>query len=167
MCAAFAGVGLAEYYDGGGVMEEIRQWLLSVTVCAFFLSLLRSFVPSGAAGEAAKFALGLVLLITLLAPLKRVEISDFSMELSSIPSALSKTQRELSQERENALRQSIEERTEEYIAAKGLRAEVEAELTDGVWLPCRAVLYGVRTDEMAAWLERELGITQQEWRERE
>ncbi len=146
-------------------MDALRQWLLGVTVCAFFLSLLRGFVPPGAVGEAVKFAFGLVLLIALLAPFGGAELADISWELLSYEQELSVARHALEQERENALRQSIEARTEEYIAAKGLRAEVEAELTDGVWLPRSAVLYAERTQALSDWLTHELGITQQEWRE--
>lgn len=148
-------------------MEEIREWLLGVTVCAVLLNLIRPFVPKGTAGEAAKFSMGLVLLLSLLAPLQRVEFSELSWEFSTYERQLDSTKKELEQERQKAVKQSIERRTEEYIATKGLRASVEAEWEEGAWLPRHAVLYGKRTEEMSAHLSRELGITEQEWREGE
>lgn len=148
-------------------MEEIRAWLLGVTVCAVALNLLRPFIPDGTSGEAVKFACGLVLLLGLIAPLRGMEFSELSWEFSTYERQLEETRKELEEERDQMLKQSIERRTEEYIAAKGYQASVEAELENGAWLPRRAVLYGERTEEMAAYLARELGITQQEWREGE
>ena len=146
-------------------MEELRQWLLSVSVCAVLLSFARRLVPEGAMSEAVKFTAGILLLLVLLRPLTGGEIALPEAEFSDYGAALTQTQRELSRERDMAVKQSIERKTEEYIGAKGLRAKVECEWEDDAWLPRRAVLYGERTQALSDFLSVELGITQQEWRE--
>ena len=146
-------------------MEELRQWLLSISVCAVLLSFARRFVPEGAMSEVVKFTAGVLLLLVLLRPLAGGEIVLSVQEFSAYGAELAKTQQELSGKRDMAVKQSIERKTEEYIEAKGLRAEVECEWEGGAWLPRHAVLYGRRTQALSDFLSVELGITQQEWRE--
>ncbi len=168
-----AGSNFAEYYDGGGMMEAIREWLLSVVFCAVFVGMLRQFVQTGVMSEIVKFAGGLVLLLALLAPIHKVELAQIELDVSSYESMLAQTQASLAAEREKAVKQSIEDKTRAYIEAKSeelgatLRAEVMVSQTeDGTWLPRQVVLYGERSQPLAQWIEGELGITQdkQEWR---
>ena len=145
-------------------MEELRQWILSVSVCAILLGVLRRFLPQGATGEATRFALGLAMLVVLLAPVKRMDTTALLWDFSTYEEECRRAQEALTSEWENAVKQGIERQTEEYISAKGFRARVEAEYENGLWLPRRAIIWGERTAEAERWLSQDLGITQMEWR---
>ena len=156
------------------MMEHVRQWLSSIVVVSLLLSVVQSLVPKGSLRRVASFLSGLVLLAVLLEPLPKLDLEG--LELRGLQEETEKVRRQLEAEQETALKAGIAEQTEAYISDKaaslGLTAEVRVETVtgaDGVPVPWRVEVEGGYTEELAQWMETELGIPRerQDWHGRE
>ena len=152
------------------MMEHVRQWLSSIVVVSLLLSVVQSLVPKGSLRRVASFLSGLVLLAVLLEPLPKLDLEG--LELRGLQEETEKVRRQLEAEQETALKAGIAEQTEAYISDKaaslGLTAEVRVETVagaDGVPVPWRVEVEGGYTEELAQWMETELGIPRerQDW----
>ena len=152
------------------MMEHVRQWLSSIVVVSLLLSVVQSLVPKGSLRRVASFLSGLVLLAVLLEPLPKLDLEG--LELRGVQEETEKVRRQLEAEQETALKAGIAEQTEAYISDKaaslGLTAEVRVETVagaDGVPVPWRVEVEGGYTEELAQWMETELGIPRerQDW----
>ena len=156
------------------MMEHVRQWLSSIVVVSLLLSVVQSLVPKGSLRRVASFLSGLVLLAVLLEPLPKLDLEG--LELRGLQEETEKVRRQLEAEQETALKAGIAEQTEAYISDKaaslGLTAEGRVETVagaDGVPVPWRVEVEGGYTEELAQWMETELGIPRerQDWHGRE
>ena len=153
-------------------MELLRQWLLGVVGCAFLVSLVCQTAPAGAVREILRFAGGLTLILCMLRPLGGVELDASALDLSAWAGERAALEEEYGAALSDELGAVIAERTGAYIEDKAdalgltLTARVEVRESGGAMLPYAAVLYGERSETLAALLETELGIPRerQEWR---
>ncbi len=153
-------------------MEILRQWLLSVVGCAFLVSLACQTAPAGAVREILRFAGGLTLILCMLRPLGGVELDASAFDLSAWGGERAALEEAYSAELSDELGAVIAERTGAYIEDKAdaiglaVTAQVEARESGSTILPYAAVLYGERSEALAALMETELGIPRerQEWR---
>ena len=152
------------------MMEHVRQWLSSIVVVSLLLSVVQSLVPKGSLRRVASFLSGLVLLAVLLEPLPKLDLEG--LELRGLQEETEKVRRQLEAEQETALKAGIAEQTEAYISDKAdalgltLRVRVGTRPSeDGVPLPWSAEVEGGYAEELAMWMETELGIPRerQEW----
>ena len=156
------------------MIEHVRQWLTSIVAVSMLLSVVQSLVPKGSLRRVSSFLSGMVLLAVLLAPFPGLDLTD--LEVPDWQGETEKVRRKLAADEESALAAGIAERTEAYISDKAaaLGLEVQAHVqtetgADGVPLPWRAEVEGVYTEELAQWMEAELGIPRerQDWHEQE
>ena len=152
------------------MMEHVRQWLTSIVTVSLLLSVIQSLVPQGSLRRVSSFLGGLVLLAILLAPLPRLDFAG--LEVPDWQKETEEVRRKLEAEEESALAAGIAGQTEAYISDKaaslGLTAEVRVETVagvDGVPVPWRVEVEGGYTEELAQWMETELGIPRerQDW----
>jgi stage III sporulation protein AF len=156
------------------MIGAIRTWLTSVVVVSLLLSVAQTLIPEGSIRKIAAFTGGLVLLVTLLRPLLGMDLSRLDLDRSDYAAAIQARQEELTAAGEKELSSLIAERTEAYIWDKGdeLGLSVTAKVTteteeDGVPVPVSAELWGQRSEQLAAYMEEELGIPgeRQVWHE--
>ena len=153
-------------------MDYLRQWLLSVVSCAFFVSLVDQLTPNGAVRQLVRFGGGLVLLLCLLRPLGAAELTELLPEIEPLSDERAALETQYREESDHALATVIAERTGAYIEDKAralglhVAAEVSVREIDGTLRPDSAVLYGAESEVLAEILENELGIARdrQEWR---
>ena len=138
-------------------MEKLREWLFGVTACALFVSFIRELLPQNAAGGAARFAGGLILLLALLRPLGPLATENFEFDIAEYREKLEKTTEKLKTESSVSLSDSIAARAEEYIEANAarfnlvVRAEVQVEPES--FAIERIILTGEESEEFSHWIE--------------
>ena len=158
------------------MMGAVREWLAAVVTVSLLLSVVQTVIPEGSLRKIAGFTGGLVLLLTLLRPVLGMDLESVSLELEDYRQEIQTRQAELEKEGEDTLSDIIERRTAAYISDKadtlGLSLEVRVRAEtgeDGVPVPASAELWGPSSQELAAYMEQELGIPRerQVWHETE
>ena len=146
-------------------MELVCSWLVSVVTVSMLLNVVRLLTPKGSVQKIAAFTGGLILLLALLRPLMGVEISKLLSDVGMYGESVGERREELAREEEKYLRQSIEERTAAYISnkAEALGTEVSVQVrtvlsSEGIPLPVEAEIAGAYTQELAEYIEQDLGI---------
>ena len=158
------------------MMETVREWLLSIVAVTMLLSVARTLIPEGGMRKAASLTGGLILLAALLQPVLKTDLDAIQWDISEYKEEITKRQTELEAAENEALALGIAERAEAYISDKaaslGLAVTVRVETApgaEGIPLPAAAELWGPESQELAAWMEQELGIPaeRQVWHEQE
>lgn len=101
------------------MMEALRQWLTGIVCVSVLLYLVRTLAPKGTVGRVAEFTGGLLLILTLLQPLGRLN-GDWEVDLSGLQREMEQRQAELEDHREAVIGEAIEE----------YRSDMEAEGQD-------------------------------------
>ncbi len=142
------------------MMDAVRQWLTSVVLTSFLISLLRLLLPEGSLRKAGAFTGSLVLLTAIVRPLARLEPDWPDWNLSAYESAIAERMDELSAGQEDAFAAQVAERTAEAIRAyaPGVSARVTVRAQDGVPLPWAVTLSGTPEAGLSAWLTNALDI---------
>lgn len=158
------------------MIATIRTWLTSVVVCTLFLSLLQAMIPEGAVRRVSLFTGGLLLFVCILGPLINLEDRDMKWDFSKYRMDIQKEQQLWMKHAEKELEQRIGTETESYISDKAAQlgtevsACVETECReDGLIVPVSVRLSGPYSLELAACMEKDLGIPpeRQVWHERD
>ena len=158
------------------MIGALREWLTSIVVVTLLLSVAQTLVPEGSIRRVASFVGGLILLAVLLRPVLGTDLERLRLDLDGYEQALQEARQELASSGETELTKRIEERTAAYISDKadalGLEVTVRVETDtgdDGVPVPAAAEVTGPRSEELASYMENELGIPRerQVWHERE
>lgn len=158
------------------MIAAVREWLTSVAAVTLLLTVAQALIPEGNIRKIAAFTGGLALLAALLQPVLRTDLSRLELDLDGYTRAVEERQASLEQAREEELAAVIASRTEAYILDKAadlclsVTVRVETEKgTEGVPLPAAAEVRGQRSEALAAYMERELGIPRerQVWHETE
>ena len=153
-------------------MTILRSWLLGVVACALLVSACEQLTDGGTMKKIVRFVGGMLLMLALLRPLLRIDLTDLAVNAGAYREAVAQLEEELGAQRQRELSARIAAQTGAYIEDKAhaLGAEVTAEVTvreeDGAFIPDRAVLFGEENAELSALLTQELGIApeKQEWR---
>ena len=147
------------------MMDAVREWLSSVVAAALLVSVAQSMVPEGSIRKIAGFTGGLILLAVLLQPALRTDLSALHLRFEDYEAAVAERQAELEEDQDRALADIIAERTEAYILDKAsdlgleISLRVETELDqEGLPIPAAVEIEGPRSEELATYLEEELGI---------
>ena len=158
------------------MIGALREWLTSIVVVALLLSVAQTLVPEGSIRRVASFVGGLILLAVLLRPVLGADLERLRLDFDGYEQELRQVREELSASYDAGLAERIEERTAAYISDKadalGLEVTVRVETDtgdDGVPVPAAAEVTGPRSEELASYMENELGIPRerQVWHERE
>ena len=147
------------------MIAALREWLLAVVTVTLLLSVAQTLIPEGSIRKIASFTGGLILLATLLQPVLRTDIGRLRLDFGSYASAVEERQTELESVQKEELSAIIAERTEAYISDKAgalglsVTARVQVEIgEDGVPYPAAVEVDGPRSEELADYMEQELGI---------
>lgn len=149
-------------------MSAVREYLLRLTVAAFFSSILLCIVPNGLGKKAATLLCGLVMLLLALSPLVKLDeqqlaaaISRLELEQEELRTGVEVRNREL-------IGQIISQRVRAYILDKatqmGMQLEVEITMnTDAATpYPTGVTLHGEATpaqrQKLGAYLEQTFAI---------
>ncbi|MCI9649009.1 stage III sporulation protein AF [Oscillibacter sp.] len=158
------------------MIAAVREWLTSVVAVTLLLTVAQTLIPEGNIRKIAAFTGGLALLAALLQPVLRTDLSRLELDLDAYGQAVEERRMELEAAREEELALVIASQTEAYILDKAawlglsLSVQVETETgAEGVPLPWAAEIKGAWSEELAAYMERELGIPRerQVWHETE
>lgn len=158
------------------MIAAVREWLTSVVAVTLLLTVAQTLIPEGNLRRIAAFTGGLALLAALLQPVLRTDLSRLELDMDVYFQAVEERRSELERAGGEELTSVIASRTEAYILDKaaqlGLSLTVRVETktgTEGLPLPWAAELGGPRSEELAAYMERELGIPRerQVWHETE
>ena len=156
------------------MMGALREWLTSVVVVSVLLAAARALIPEGAVRSIGAFTGGLILLVTLLQPLTHLDFETMEFGFGPVRRDVEERRLELEQAGERETAELIERQTAAYLWDKAdalglsVTAEVRVEKSqEGLLLPVSAVLTGPYSEELSAYLERELGIPRerQVWHE--
>lgn len=147
------------------MMDTVRVWLVSVIGAAFLTAAAESLTPEGTMRRISSLVGGLVLLLTLVRPLLGAEAGRLEADFRDYSRRLNQRQEELQAQSEQTLAELIAERTAAYISDKagqlGLSCQVRVTAEPGpggIPVPAGAELDGDYSQELADYMERELGI---------
>lgn len=158
------------------MIGALREWLTSIVVVTLLLSVAQVLVPEGSIRRVVSFVGGLILLVALLRPVLGADLERLRLDLDGYEQALQEAREELVSAGDTELTERIEERTAAYISDKadalGLKVTVRVETdlgANGVPVPSGAEIAGPQSEELASYMEKELGIPRerQVWHERE
>ena len=164
--------------QGGSVMTEIRTYLLSVSISAIFVCLVTSIIPEGRVKKAASYIGNMLLLLTVLSPVVRLDEQIVQSAVSRIERQMQTVQMHTSSDPSQRMNALIKERCETYILDKamdlGMAIEVSVTTqTDQVCpQPNGAAIVGdyslMQQERLAEILEEDLGIPreEQQWKEK-
>lgn len=156
-------------------MIRIRKYLLSVAAASLLTSLLPALLPKGKIQKVESFIGSLVLILTILSPVVKLNASSIRKAMESYQIDLQDTQRGIEKKSRGVLEELISQRCEEYIwdkaAQMGLQLEIEITVggNSEIPVPVSASMVGVCSQEdqavLSKILEEELGIprNKQEW----
>lgn len=157
------------------MIGAVREWLTSIVVVTLLLSVAQTLIPEGTVRKAASFTGGLILLAALLQPVLQTDLAGLRLDFGDYERAIGQRREELDSAGKEALEELIETQTAAYISDKadalGLSVEARVETEtgdDGVPVPASVRLKGPRSEELAAYIEEDLGIPweRQVWSER-
>ena len=154
-------------------MAFLRQWLLGIVACALLVSFCEQLTPTGALKKLVRFTGGLLLILSTLQPVTRLDLDVLPLDLDVYREAMAQAHIELEDELEAALADGIAARTGAYIEDKAaqmglsVRAVVETENADGAPLPVSVTLYGTENAALAEYIAAQLGIAKEKqvWKE--
>lgn len=152
-------------------MEDIRQYLLSVTAAALLCAILNGLIgKKGAYGTAIKLVTGLFLALTVICPWMKLEIIDISSYSDDLLSEADSIAASGELMADNALAAIIKSQTETYILDKAtaLNLEVTAEVTMSNTdppTPCAVTVRGIASpyakQMLSQYIANELGIPEE------
>ena len=162
------------FFAGDGIMEAIREYLLSITAAGILCSVVKRILgEKGTSASVGKLITALFMVITVISPIKHLlSIDDIDFSLQFRQEA-----KNVVQDGENyasvSIRKVIEERTEAYILEKakdiGAEIDVTVYLTEDVYpIPYRVRISGYVSPLQKLTIRKcleELGIAEedQEW----
>ena len=150
------------------MIAALREWLLAVVTVTLLLSVAQTIIPEGSIRKISSFTGGLILLAVLLQPVLSTDIGRLRLDFSDYTDAIEERQEELESAQEEEMAAIIAEKTQAYILDKadalGLELTVRVQTQpgeDGVPCPAAVEVDGPRSEELAAYMEQELGIPEE------
>lgn len=147
---------------------------MAVVTVTLLVSAAQSLLPGGALRKTASLIGGLILTLTMLSPLVKVDLSTLDLHYADYEAEIAERQAELENQNQDSLAAIIAQETEAYISdkAKEMGRSCTAQVTtktreDGVPYPYSAVLSGERSDALEELIAQDLGIPKerQSWHE--
>ncbi|QNL45532.1 stage III sporulation protein AF [Oscillibacter hominis] len=145
------------------MIEALRSWLTGIVAATVLVSVAESIIPEGSIRKIARFTGGLALLLVILQPLLQIQPEEFSLDFSRWEAEIQSQQADYEAENEKNLRTIIQEKTEAYISDKadelGVRCTPSVKVEgDDPPCPTELTLSGETSEELAGYIEQELGI---------
>ena len=158
------------------MMAALREWLTSIVAVSMLLCVAQLLIPEGTLRKIGGFAGGLILLLVLLRPILGAEVEQLTVDFEDYRTAIEEQRAVMQEEQETELAGRIAQRTAAYISDKAealklcveVQVETEAD-ADGIPVPSTVEIRGMRSEELAMWMEQELDIPmeRQVWHEEE
>lgn len=147
------------------MMGSLREWLTGLIAAAMLVAVADGLIPDGAVRKIAGFTGGLVLLVVLVQPVLHLETDRLRQSFETYAAQIDALEEEFTTQNQSELKGRIEETTASYICDKaaslGLDCQVSVtaeEGENGVPIPSSAEITGPYQEELAAYMESELGI---------
>ena len=152
-------------------MDDYRGYLICLTSAAILASVIRRMAPQGGPGRAARLGAGLLILLTALGPLARIDPLSAAEGLAKAGYSDLLTTDSFQLETNRLLSDLISQEAEAYILdkAEGLEVQVETAILDTYPVPWRVTIRGSltksRQEELSRMISEDLGIPEerQEW----
>ncbi len=107
-------------------MDDVRQYMLSVTATALFCGIVNNFIgKKGANASIIKLLTGLFMAVTIVSPLVNVDFTELAVIDDFISDDAERAVYSGQETAQNALRQIIIEKTEAYILDKATSLEMD------------------------------------------
>ena len=158
------------------MMAALREWLTSIVAVSMLLCVAQLLIPEGTLRKIGGFAGGLILLLVLLRPILGAEVEQLTGDCEDYRTAIEEQSAVMQEAQETELAGRIAQRTAAYISDKAealklcveVQVETEAD-ADGIPVPSTVEIRGMRSEELAMWMEQELDIPmeRQVWHEEE
>lgn len=147
-------------------MDYLRRWILAIVGTALVCGAAKALTPEGGVKKAVAVAGGFAMMAAMLGILGDVDALGISRYTAMYSGQAQEYIDSAGEGVRTQTRFIIEDRCRAYILDKAdeLGADVsQVSVTarwseEGFWYPFKASLYGERNDELAAAMERELGI---------
>ncbi len=155
------------------MLSLLRSWILGLAGAAVFCAVMTEICPRGPVKNVVKVLCGMVMAIALIAPLMKLDMSGYSMNMAKYRRKGEEIVAAGKEMTDSMSRTIIEEQCRAYILDKG--AAMGAGLSDasvtlrwsdeGLWYPVECELKGERSEMLASLIESELGIAKenQKW----
>lgn len=156
------------------MMEGLRAWMLSLITVSMLLSVIQAVTPPGGVKKIASLLGGLILLLAMLQPLTRSRLRWQTSAPADMQRSIRLRTEALQKEQESKRRTIIEEKTASYIVKEAERIGISCTVRvkaaadkDGRLRPVSAALSCPRSQQLALYMEKQLGIPQgrQTWNE--
>ncbi|MGN1030968.1 MAG: stage III sporulation protein AF [Butyricicoccaceae bacterium] len=150
------------------MIAAFQHVIICITTAAIFLAVLMAFVPNGAIREIVRLAGGMVLILSLVTPLRNLRITEILHSMGE-PESFSAEQTE--QDAQEWNQAYITEQIEHYISQKTQEMGIDCTVTiltemkeDGIALTGAEVTYHIAVDEaekkkVEELMKDECGIT--------
>lgn len=158
-------------YERGLIVEDIRQYLLSVTAAALLCAIINGIVgKKGTYSTAIKLVTGLFMAVTVIAPWLQLEITDFTNYSESLLTEAEDIAASGELMAHKELAAIIKSQTETYILDKAtaLNLEVTVEVTmsnSDPPIPCAVSLQGAASpyakQMLSQYIANDLGIPEE------
>lgn len=157
------------------MIEALRSWMISIIVVSVMLSVVQAMTPDGNIRKIVSALSGLLLLLAMLQPLSHKSMNLQISRRDDIQRDVRQRTEELQKKQTQERQKLIEEKTAAYISeeAKQLGISCTARVKtavnkDGVPRPASAALSCPPSEQLSAYMERELGIARgrQTWNEK-
>ena len=119
------------FHEGGERrIEAVRGYLFSLAAAAFLSALAAQLAPRGAARRGVTLACALLLTLTALRPLARIDPEDLALQLSRLDIETEEARTQVNLKNRALMEMIITEKTQAYILDKavGLGLSIEAEV---------------------------------------
>lgn len=151
------------------MLETIREWILSLTASALFCAVLSEITPEGKVKTVQRTVCGIVMAVSLFSPLLRMDFESYGISLARYKKAAQSITGEAEKISDSLSRKYIEEECAAYILDKAQSfgcavsgAEVEVKWSsEGVWYPVSASIGCEYDSRLAASVEANLGIAEE------
>lgn len=147
------------------MIEHIRTWLTALVAVSILISVVQSMIPAGNLRKIASLTGGLLLLIVMIQPLARLDISHFSFDREDYEEKIEQRSNELETDSRKKMKKLIEKKTAAYISeqADNLGISCSVKVTtqvgkDGIPRPVAVSLSCAPSEKLATYIENELGI---------
>lgn len=157
-------------------MVAVQKYFLTLILTGVFCSVLQSLVPATAFRQAVSVACGLLLILALVRPILRINLSDVARTISKLEIADFEVQTGLEIDNQSLMAAIIKEQAETYIWDKAeelafapIDIEIQMKEDGGYPIPDAAKICGAFTDtqrmQLSRWMEQNLAIPveDQEW----
>lgn len=157
--------------------EWLRQWIFGLAGASLVSACALSLLPKGPLERVTRLVCGIVLTLSLIAPLTDPDMGTYSLSLAQYRNTVAALTQETKETEERLNRLYIEEECEAYIVDEAQtlgmvgRAEVRARWLDNCWVPWSVELFfpadAAQRQRLSGVLVAQLGIPEerQSWHE--